>query len=224
MAQSPLKNLKKGERYEIYTKVKEIPVKTVLKLSWLDEVSGLVGFDWGNCIRRGAFQPGNVAYLKLSEERFIKSAIVSNKGELILEPQEEGGKPEFLNRRAVRVEVDPANPVIVNLKLGQKEFKTQAKDISEYGVGVIFRKDSPEGQEVLELLEGYKDEWVELELELPKYGKIHAKGKVRRKEVHDKEVYIRFGLELEFSEEDRAKVRKYILERQQEIIKSLRLL
>lgn len=219
-----LKNLKKGKRYEIYTKVKEIPVKTLLKLSWIDYSSRLIGFDWGNCIRRGAFQPGNIAYLKLSEERFIKSGIISNRGELILEPFEECEKPDFLKRRAVRVEVDPTKPVIVNFKLGEKKYETQAKDISEYGVGVIFRKDSKEGEEILNLLEQHKDEWIDLELELPKYGKIHAKGKVRRKEVHNEEIYIRFGLELEFSEEDRAKVRKYILDRQQEIVKSLKLL
>ena len=224
MAESPLKSLKKGKQYEIYTKVKEIPVKTILKLSWIDQSSKLVGFDWGNCIRRGAFQPGNTAYIKLSEEKFIKSGIISNRGELVLEPQEECDKPEFLKRRAVRVEVDPVNPVKVKLKVGEREYETQAKDISEYGVGVIFRKDSPEGQEILKLLDEKKGEWVDLELELPKYGHVHAKGRVRRKEVHDGEVYIRFGFELEFSEEHRAKVRKYILDRQQEIVKSLRLL
>ena len=224
MADSPFRNLKKGKQYEIYTKVKEIPVKTILKLNWIDEPSKLIGFDWGNCIRRGAFQPGNAAYVKLSEERFIKSRIVSNRGELVLEPKEECEKPEFLRRRAVRVEVDPANPVKVKLKIGDKEYQTEAKDISEYGVGVVFRKDTKEGEEILNLLEENKDEWIDLELELPKYGHVHAKGKVRRKELHDGEVYIRFGFELEFSEEHRAKVRKYILDRQQEIVKSLRLL
>ncbi len=224
MVDSPFENLKIGEQYEIYTKVKEIPVKTILKLSWLDESSKLVGFDWGNCIRRGAFQLGNTAYVKLSEERFIKSRIVSNRGELVLELKKECEKPEFLKRRSVRVEVDPANPVIVKLKIQNKEYQTEAKDISEYGVGVVFRKDTKEGEEILSLLEESRDEWIDLELELPKYGHVHAKGKVRRKEVHDGEVYIRFGFELEFSKEHRAKVRKYILDRQQEIVKSLKLL
>ncbi len=224
MADLPLKSLKKGKQYEIYTKVKEIPVKTILKLSWIDHSSQLVGFDWGNCVRRGAFQPGNTAYIKLSEEKFIKSGIISNRGELVLEPQEECEKPEFLKRRAIRVEINPVNPVKVKLKVGGKEFHTQAKDISEYGVGVIFKKDSEEGREVLDILETNKERWVELELYLPKYGHVHAKGKMKRIEIFNGEVYIRFGFELEFSEEHRAKVRKYILDRQQEIVKSLRLL
>ncbi len=224
MAEPSLKGLKVGERYEIYTKVKEIPVKTVLKLVWIDSSSRLVGFDWGNCIRRGAFQPGNVVYVKLSENRFLRAGVVSNRDELVIEPEGEGGTPEFLKRRAVRVEVDPSKPVLVNLKIGGKRYRTQARDISEYGVGVVFRKDSEEGREILMLLEERKDRWVDIELTLPKYGRVHAKGRVRRKEEHDGEIYVRFGFELEFSEEHRAKVRKYILERQQEIVKSLRLL
>lgn len=224
MTSSLLGSLKKGERYEIYTKVKEVPVKTILKLNWIDKSTGLVGFYWGNCTRKGAFQPGSIAYVKLSEETFLKSKVVSNRQELVLEPTEECKKPEFLKRRAVRVGVDPLNPVKVKLKIGDKELQTEAKDISETGVGIVVRRDTQEGQEVLNLLEKQEKELIDLDLELPKYGHVHSKGRVRNKEIHDNEVYIRFGFELDMTEEHRAKVRKYVLERQQEIIKSLSLL
>ena len=224
MTSSLLGSLKKGERYEIYTKVKEVPVKTILQLNWIDKSTGLVGFDWGNCTRKGAFQPGSNAYIKLSEETFLKSKVISNKQELVLEPTEECEKPEFLKRRAVRVEVDPLNPVKVKLKVGDKEYQTEAKDISETGVGIVVRRDTQEGQEILNLLEKKENELIDLDLELPKYGHVHSKGRVGNKEIHDNEVYIRFGFELDMTEEHKAKVRRYVLERQQEIIKSLSLL
>ena len=149
---------------------------------------------------------------------------MSNRQELVLEPEEKCSTPEFLKRRAVRVEVDPSNPVKVRISIMGKHYDTQARDISEYGVGIILKKEDKKGKEILSFLESHRGDWVDLDLELPKYGKIHAKGRVRRKEYHGGEVYIRFGFEVEFSEDHRTKVRKYIMERQQEIIKSLRLL
>jgi len=214
---------KVGKKYHIATKFKELPVKTQLSLSWIDKTSNLLGFSWGRCIFKGAFNPGTEVYINTGN-RYAYGKVVSNSGDLVVEFKELREQPEFIKRRTVRVEPDPANPVIVELTVDSYKLKVMAKDISETGVGVILEKDTPASSDVIELIQKRPSSWFDLYVYLPKYGKAHAKGRVRNLNISEEGIYIRIGFEVEYSEKDKDKVRRYVLERQQEIIKALKML
>ncbi|GAB6065536.1 PilZ domain-containing protein [Aquifex pyrophilus] len=214
---------KEGEKYDISTKFKELPVKTKLRLSWIDDSSKLLGFSWGKCIFKGAFQPKTEVYINVND-KYAYGKVVSNANELVIEFEEFREKPAFIDRKAVRVEPDPSNPVIVELSVNSYNLKVPAKDISETGVGVILEKNTPKADEVIELLQNNPSAWFNLYVHLPKHGTAHAKGRVRNLNVSEEGVYIRIGFEAEYSPKDKDKVRKYVFERQQEIIKSLKML
>ncbi|HIQ49483.1 MAG TPA: PilZ domain-containing protein [Aquifex aeolicus] len=214
---------KVGEKYHISTKFKELPVKTQLSLSWIDKTSKLLGFSWGRCVFKGAFSPGTEVYINTGN-RYVYGKVVSNLGYLVIEFKELREQPEFIKRRTVRVEPDPTNPVIVELTVDSYKLKVVAKDISETGVGVILKKDTTASGEVIQLIQKKPSSWFDLYVHLPKYGKAHAKGRVRNLSISEEGIYIRIGFEAEYSEKDKDKVRKYVLERQQEIIKALKML
>ena len=213
-----------GKKYEISTKIREVPVKTNLTLKWIDEKSKLLGFSWDRCILRGAFLPKNDVYIKLGSE-YAKGKVISSSSELVIESKEVVNEvPGYVRRRYVRVETDPSNPVYAYLKFENLTVRGFVKDISEAGVGTLLHRNEVEVQNLLELLHKSANKLVDITVELPKYGKVHAKGHVRNIVVGEEDVYVRVGFETEFTKEDREKVRKYVLERQQEIIKSIRML
>ncbi|AAC07490.1 putative protein [Aquifex aeolicus VF5] len=214
---------KEGEKYQINTKYKELPIKTNLKLLWIDENMKLLGFSIGACVFKGAFTPGTEVYIKING-KYAYGKVFSCSNELVIEFKEIRKEPEFIRRRTVRVEPDPANPVVVELKVDSYSIKTKAKDISETGVGVILEKDKPESAEVIDIIQKNPNSWFDLYVHLPKHGTAHAKGRVRNLSIEEEGIYIRIGFEAEYSKEDREKVRRYVFERQQEIIKSLKML
>ncbi|WP_461831916.1 PilZ domain-containing protein [Aquifex sp.] len=214
---------KEGETYDISTKFKELPVKTKLRLSWIDDASNLLGFSWRKCIFKGAFQPQTGVYITVGD-KYAYGKVVSNGEELVIEFEEFREKPAFIERRTVRVETDPSNPVIVELNVNSYRLKAPAKDISETGVGIILERNTHKADEVIEILRSNPSAWFNLYIHLPKYGTAHAKGRVRNFNVSEEGIYIRIGFEAEYSPNDKEKVRKYVFERQQEIIKSLKML
>jgi len=212
-----------GKRYKLSTKFKELPIKTQLLLSWSDPSSRLLGFS-GRCALGGAFSPGADVYVETEEGRFARCKSVSNSGEIVLEFKELTEPPEFIRRKAVRVEPEESEPVFVHLKANGVSIRTKAKDISETGVGILIPRNDKSAERLISLIQENPLLPFELEVELPRFGTAHAKGSVRNVSLSEEGLYIRVGFEAEFSPKDQEKVRRYVLERQRQIVKSLRML
>lgn len=218
-----------GKRYEIITKYKEIPVKVNMTLRWVEDEGRLLGFDWGGTPFRQVFSTIEPVYIKLLPKEYAQTYVFSNLGkELVLTVENFVDLPEFLRRSSVRVEPDEKNPVLVELRFDQREVTVEAKDISETGVGVIIHTE--EQREFMEhlkgvlehLREGLEPEFL-VKIHLPGVGVAEGKGRLRNLIGLGTDVYVRLGFELNFPREGLAKVRNYIVNRQREIIRTLRL-
>ncbi len=122
--------------------------------------------------------------------------------------------------RAAFSTIDP-----VYVKLSQKEY-AQTQVFSNLGKELALT--SGEHREFIgflkEALERIKeDEPVEFDVRVHLPG-CTAKGKGRLRNVVGlgKDVYIRLGFEVDFPKEELAKIRRYVINRQREIIQSLR--
>ncbi len=217
-----------GEFYDVVTKHKEIPVRSGMKLKWVDDEGGLLGFDWGKTHLRAAFSTLDPVYVKLSSKEYAQTQVFSNLGkELVLTVENFVEPPEFIRRKAVRVEPDENKPVIVELTFDGRRFRLPAKDISETGVG--FSLNVQEHKDFIEFikerLENIKeDEFIEfdVEVELPENGTAKGRGRLRNIVGLGKDVYARLGFEVSFPKEEINKIRRYVINRQREIIQSLR--
>lgn len=221
---------KVGSTYEILTKYKEVPVKALMKLLWVDDEGRLLGFDWGRTHLRKAFTTLEPVYIKLSPREYAQTQIFSNMGkELVLMVENFVDPPDFIRRRSVRVEPDENNPVMVTIEYNGKSITVPAKDISETGVGVIIHRD--EHRDFIDFvnreLENLKQEHhieFKVKIHLPNLGTVDGIGKIRNLIGTGKDIYMRVGFELEFTRSELAKIRKYVMNRQKEIIQSLRML
>lgn len=218
---------KRGSTYDVITKYKEIPVRARFRLRWTDDEGRLLGFEWGKTHLRSAFSTVDPVYVKLDSREYAQTQVFSNLGkELVLTVENFVGPPEFIRRRSVRVEPDKNKPVAVEVLFEDRGFKTLVRDISETGVGVILRADSD--REFIAFLRNIfrdKEENQALEfsvrLHLPTCGTVSGKGRLRN--VVSLGSDLRLGLEVSFPREELNKVRRYVITRQKEIIKSLRM-
>lgn len=222
------KVLKVGGTYDVITKYKEIPVKAVLKLNWLEEDEGFMGFDWGRTLYKKAFSTLDPVYVKLSNDKYIRTGVFSNLGkELVLSFDSFVAPPEFVSRRSVRVEPDEESPVVVTLEFNGGRLTANAKDVSETGVGI--QLDTQEDKDFIEFIKEKlehlkKDELIEfnIKIDLPGVGTAEGKGKLRNVVGLGQDVYVRLGFEVNFPREEIDKIRKYVVNRQKEIIQALR--
>ncbi len=218
---------RKGSTYDVVTKYKEIPVRARFRLRWTDDEGRLLGFEWGKTHLRSAFSTVDPVYVRLDSKEYAQTQVFSNLGkELVLMVENFVGPPEFIRRRSVRVEPDKNKPVAVEVIFEDREFKTSAKDVSETGVGVILRGDSD--REFITFLRNSFREQEENEalefsvrLHLPECGVVSGKGRLRN--VVSLGTDLRLGLEISFPREELNRVRRYVITRQKEIIKSLRM-
>ncbi|MDQ7037879.1 MAG: PilZ domain-containing protein [Aquificota bacterium] len=219
-----------GDRYNIVTKYKEIPVRVNLRLNWLDEEGRLLGFDWGRTHLKVAFSTLDPVYVELSPEEFAKTQVFSNLGkELVLMLENFVEPPEFVKRRYVRVEPDENKPVKVVISVSGISAETQARDISETGVGVALDRESH--RELIDLLEGISEDLkaggpdrdFTIRILLPSGEEAVGKGRLRNVIGLGRDVYVRLGFEVSFPKKEITKIKRYVLERQKEIIKSLRM-
>jgi hypothetical protein len=63
-----------------------------------------------------------------------------------------------------------------------------------------------------------------IEITIPHLGIVIGKGNLKKIITTGSNVYARMGFEVDFSQNDLNKIRKYVINRQKEIIKSLRLI
>ena len=222
-------HFREGLEYPVITKYKEIPIRANLRLNWTDDEGRLLGFDWGKTHLRGAFSTLDPVYVALSSDEYAVTSVFSNLGkELVLMVETFSEPPDFVNRRSVRVEPDEENPVYVDLFIEDLSIATTATDISELGVGVSLNKDEHDEfikavRDRLNSLE--KDENIDIRISvtLPTCGKVAGKGRLRNFIGKGNDVYVRLGFEVSFGKKDKDKIRRYVITRQREIIKSLRM-
>ncbi len=219
---------KAGDHYDIIAKYKEIPVKAHLKLNWVDDEGRLLGFDWGRTHLKAAFSTLEPVYIKLSPKEYAQTQVFSNLGkELVLMLENFVEPPEFIKRRSVRVEPDENKPVLVEIHYDGREITLSAKDVSETGIGIQF--DAKEHRDFVNYLkekieELKEDEFIELSMtvRLPEGEVARGKGKLRNVVGLSRDVYVRLGFEVNFPREELNKIRRYVINRQREIIQSLR--
>ncbi|RLJ70085.1 PilZ domain-containing protein [Hydrogenivirga caldilitoris] len=219
---------KVGDQYDIVTKYKEIPVKVQLRLKWVDNEGRLLGFDWGKTHIRAAFSTLDPVYIRLSSKEYAQTQVFSNLGkELVLTLENFVEPPEFIKRHSVRVEPDDNRPVIVELTFDGHKFELPVKDISERGIGLSLKID--ENKEFVKFLQDSieelkEDESVEfpLKIHLPENGTAVGKGRLKNVVGLGKDIYVRLGFEVDFPKEELTKIRRYVINRQKEIIQALR--
>ena len=223
------RHFREGVSYPVITKYKEIPIRANLRLEWTDDEGRLLGFDWGRTHLRGAFSTLDPVYVGLTRKEYAVTNVFSNLGkELVLMVETFTEPPDFIKRRSVRVEPDEENPVYVDLFIEDLSIATTATDISELGVGVSLNKDE-HGEfirAVRDRLNGLeKDENIDIRISvtLPTCGKVVGKGRLRNFIGKGNDVYVRLGFEVSFGKKDIDKIRRYVITRQREIIKSLRM-
>ncbi len=217
-----------GRHYDIIAKYKEIPVKASLKLNWVDNEGRLLGFDWGKTHIKAAFSTLEPVYVKLSPKEYAQTQVFSNLGkELVLTVENFVEPPEFIKRRSVRVEPDENKPVLVELEFDSKKITLNARDVSETGIGI--QLDAKEHKEFIEFLKSRledlkEDEYVEflIRVHLPEDHTAKGKGRLKNVVGLGKDVYVRLGFEVDFPKEELGKIRKYVINRQREIVQSLR--
>jgi len=219
----------RGREYSIITKYKEIPIRANLKLNWTDDEGRLLGFDWGKTHLRGAFSTLDPVYIELTKNEYAVTSVFSNLGkELVLMVENFTEPPEFVRRRSVRVEPDEENPVVVEITLDDLSLSTTATDISEHGVGISLSQKEHGSfiKAVRERLNGLeKEENIDfvLAITLPACGTVKGKGKLKNFIGKGNDVYVRLGFEVSFGKKDIDRIRRYVIMRQREIIKSLRM-
>ncbi len=219
---------KVGDHYDIIAKYKEIPVKVHLKLNWVDDEGRLLGFDWGRTHLKAAFSTLEPVYIKLSSKEYAQAQVFSNLGkELVLTVENFVEPPEFIRRRSVRVEPDENKPVLVEIHHDGRKVTLNAKDVSETGIGI--QLDAKEQKDFVNYLkekieELKEDEFIEFSIVVHLPGGEVAKGKGRLRNVVglSRDVYVRLGFEVDFPREELNKIRRYVINRQREIIQSLR--
>lgn len=218
-----------GNSYEVVTKYKEIPVRVTMVLSWVEDDGRLIGFDWGRTHLKGAFSTLDPVYVKLSPKEYAQTQVFSNLGrELVLTVENLVEPPEFVRRRSVRVEPDENKPVEVEIAFDGKAIKTSARDVSEMGIGVLL--DKKKHKDFIEFIEKElenlkEDDFIEFDIRvhLPECGEASGRGRLRNVIGRGKDVYMRLGFEVEFPKEGLNRIRRYVMNRQKEIIQSLRM-
>ncbi len=214
MAKLRLSNVFKiGEIYPLITRYLEVPVRTKMKLKWVDNEGRLLGFEWGRGGLRSAFSTEPV-YVFCDGE-YAKTSVFSSSGkELVLMLENFGPPPDYMRRRSVRVVPDDKKPVSVTLKHEGAQIRAKVIDISESGVGVELEKGQIDPEEVEE---------ITVEVELPSNPPVIASGKGKIKRVENTGTAFRLGIEVSFDKDSQSYVRKFVIQRQREIIISLRM-
>ncbi len=221
--------LKEGNTYEIITSYREIPIRLRLKLKWLEEEDKLAGFDGSNYPLIKVFSSETPVYIKLDEDVYLKTSMFSNlRHELVLKVEGETPPPPFIKREVVRVEPDPSKPVYANLCIDDVcSFRLQVANISERGLCVlVHHQDEDIIKRLEEMVEKHgKDKPnISVEIEFPDGEVARGQGEIKSITEKEDDIYVKIGLLLSGYPDELRKISNYVLNRQREILTSLRML
>ncbi|MFN3598530.1 MAG: PilZ domain-containing protein [Aquificaceae bacterium] len=217
--------LSKKKECELITSWKEIPVKLKLPIKWISSKERLISFNFKECRFKSVFSGTDPVYIKFNEI-FLSCRIFSNvRDELVLEIESTVPAPHIALREYIRVQPKETEPVYVSFCVGDNcILKARVINISESGVGIlIYEKDA---NKLLEILSDISTDVQKIHtifdiyLELPHEDNIKTVGELRN--IIKENDYIRIGLKMDLDEKDRTKVRRYIMQRQREILEQLK--
>ena len=219
--------LREGNNYEVITRYKEIPIRLKLKLNWIEE--DLIGFEGGNYSLIKVFSTEEPIYIKLGEDVFLKTMLFSNlRHELILRKDTITETPPFMKREMVRVEPDPSKPVYANICIDEVcSYRLQVANISERGICVLVHH---EDEDIINRLEDIVEKHgkgrsaVTVEIDLPDGEKVKGEGVIRSITEKEDDIYVKIGLLFKGDLEETRKLSNYVLNRQREILNSLRMI
>ncbi|MEN3028678.1 MAG: hypothetical protein ABDH29_05595 [Aquificaceae bacterium] len=222
-----LRELEKGKECEVITSWKEIPIRVKLPLRWVSLQERFVSFDFRGCKFKHIFSDKNPVYIKLGE-MFLACKVFSNiRDELVLEVDAPVPAPPIVLRESIRVEPTEREPVYVSFCAEDSCIaRVKVVDISESGVGVTLH--SEEASKLINLLSEIAVNAAkihtpfDIEIELPREGKVQAQGELKNIISREGDIYIRLGFRIILKEEQTKKIRQYIMRRQREILEQLK--
>ncbi|MFN4319784.1 MAG: PilZ domain-containing protein [Aquificaceae bacterium] len=222
-----LSDIRSGREYEVITSWKEIPIRLKLMVRWASPQERFVSFDFKECKFKHVFSDQSPVYIKIGE-LFLLCKVFSNiRDELVLEVDSPVPAPPIVLREFIRVQPTEREPVYVSFCLGNDcVVRLKAVDISESGVGIIAQKD--DASRIMDILSQIASDIqrihtpLDVEIELPREGTIRAKGELKNIIGGQGNIYIRLGLKINLEENQRRKIRQYIMKRQREILDQLR--
>ncbi|MDW8096318.1 MAG: PilZ domain-containing protein [Aquificaceae bacterium] len=222
-----LKDLEKGKECEVITSWKEVPIRVKLPIRWVSPQDRFISFDSRENKFKHVFSDRNPIYIKLRELFFLCRIFSNIRDELVLEVESPVPAPPIVMRESIRVEPTDKEPVYVTFCVEDKcIYKIKAVDISESGVGVVLR--SEQANKLVKLLSeiatdaGKMHTPFDIEIELPKEGSVHTSGELKNIISMEKDLYIRLGFKLNLREDQKRKIRQYIMKRQREILEQLK--
>ncbi|MCS7171519.1 MAG: hypothetical protein N3D14_05805 [Aquificaceae bacterium] len=222
-----LRDLEKGKEYEVITSWKEIPIRVKLTIRWVSPSERFVSFNFRECKFRHVFSEKTPVYIKIGE-LFLVCKVFSNiRDELVLEVDSPVPAPPIVMREFIRVEPTEKEPVYVSFCVEDKCIvRAKATDISESGVGVtVLSEDINRFMDILSSIATDLHKMhtpFDVEIELPKEGKVQSQGELKNIISREGDVYIRLGLRIILKEDQKKKIRQYIMRRQREILEQLK--
>lgn len=222
-----IRELEKVRLCEVITSWKEVPIRVRLPLKWVSPQERLVSFDLRRCKFKRVFTDSVPVYIKVGE-MFLLCKVFSNvKDELVLEVEAPFPAPPVVLREFIRVEPSEKEPVYVSFCVENVcSARAKAVDISESGVGVLLSK-----KEVGELLEVLSEIATnaskihtpfDIRIELPREGIAKGQGELKNMLSREEDLYVRLGFKIDMEENQRKKIRQYVMRRQREILEQLK--
>ncbi|MFN3870772.1 MAG: PilZ domain-containing protein [Aquificaceae bacterium] len=217
--------LSQEKECELITSWRGIPIRVKLPIKWVSTEKRLVSLDLKDCKFKSVFSGENPVYMKVNEV-FLSCRIFSNiSNELVLEIEAPVPLPSIVLRENIRVQPKETEPVYVSFYVENEcILKAKVADISESGVGIhVHEKDV--GKLFYVISNIVKDAQkigtkLEIYIELPTGEKIKTSGEL--KNVIEKDGYLRVGFKISLSEEDKKRIRRYIMRREMEILEQLK--
>lgn len=222
-----LSDLKSGKEYEVITSWMEIPIRLKLGMRWVSPQERFVSFDFKGCKFKHIFSDKSSVYIKIGE-LFLLCKVFSNiKDELVLEVDSPVPAPPIVLREFIRVQPTEKEPVYISFCVEEDcMMRVKAVDISESGVGVVVHGE--DANKIIDIFSQIATDVqrihtpLDIEIELPKEGKVKAKGELKNIIGGYGDVYIRLGFKISLEESQRKRIRQYIMRRQREILDQLK--
>jgi c-di-GMP-binding flagellar brake protein YcgR len=221
----PLERIKAGERLEVITEWCGIPVKIKLTVKWVAVKDKVIYLDIRDCKFRHIFRlSSEPIYIKIEKPRqaYIQCELYNReyRDELILLVEHETPPPPVIVREYVRVVPSESKPVYVSFSIGGEEITGKVVDISEKGVGVLLSKESAEKLIQLEMHGEYcPNITLTLSINLPDGNKVPATGEL--KNISTDQEQVRMGFRLDIARPHDEILRRYIMDRQRELLSAL---
>ncbi len=220
-----LERIKAGEMLEVITEWYGIPVKIKLTVKWVAVKDKVICLDIRDCKFRNIFcLSSEPLYIKIEKPRqaYIQCERYNReyRDELILLVEHEAPPPPVIVREYVRVAPSESKPVYVSFSIGGEEITGKVVDISEKGVGVLLSK---EGAEKLIQLGMHGEDCpnitLTLSINLPDGNKVPATGELRN--IFTDREQVRMGFRLDIARPNNEILRRYIMDRQREVLSTL---